>query len=142
MRKLIFGASGGLLLIAVVAYFLIDGKWLSGTDAKPQDQQQLPYKPGEPVPDQAVRVAQDLAADDAQRQRTALTPELEKMLPPGRLLAKGSRLELRKNSWHEDGGYANAQAMLKRPGESEHSLLLAFAKRSGAWRITLAQEIK
>ncbi|MFF4830072.1 hypothetical protein ACFY20_46055 [Streptomyces sp. NPDC001312] len=144
MRKLIFGACGGLLLIAaVVIYFVVDQRSDSDTDsAKPQGRQELPYRPGKPVPAQAADVAQDLVADDVQTQRAALTPEWEKELPPGRLLAKGSRLELRQNSWHEEDGYANAQATLKKPGESAQRVLLAFAQRDGAWRITLAEEIK
>lgn len=143
MRKWIFGVSGGLLLIAVVVYFVVGNRSDSDTDsAKPPGQQELPYRPGKPVPAQVADVVQDLVADDVQTQRAALTPEWEKALPPGRLLAKGSRLELRKNSWHEEGGYANAQATLKKPGESAQRVLLAFAQRDGAWQITLAEEIK
>ncbi|MEU1462558.1 hypothetical protein ABZ467_18080 [Streptomyces sp. NPDC005727] len=143
VRKLIVGVCSGLLLIAVVVYFVVDNRSHSDTDsAKPQGRQGLPYLPGKPIPEQAARAAQDLAADDVQTQRAALTPEWEGALPPGRLLAKGSHLELRKNSWHEEGGYANAQAMLRKPGESAQRFLLAFAQRDGAWRITLAEGIK
>ncbi|MDX2647521.1 hypothetical protein PV341_28930 [Streptomyces sp. PA03-1a] len=142
MRKMILWVSGGILVIVActVTYFVLDGK-SDQADAKSQDQQ-LPYVPGTPIPAQAARTAQNLVANDAKTQRAAVTPELERVLQPGRLFAVGSRLELQKDSWHEEGGFANAQATLDEPGMPVRHVLLAFTTRDGSWRITLIEEIK
>jgi hypothetical protein len=56
-----------------------------------------------------------------------------------RLTAKDAKLRLKDGTWHEEGGYANAQAALKEPGKPTQQVLLGFARSDGAWRIILAE---
>ncbi|MER6028231.1 hypothetical protein [Streptomyces sp. NPDC001851] len=142
MRRSIIGVCGGLLVVALGGYLVVEREVFSEPDAKPAQRQELPYPPGDPVPAQAERTAQDLTAEDERTQRAALVPELEHTLSAGRLLPKGTRLRLWPNSWHEEGGYANAQATLGKPGEPARHVVLAFAQKDKAWRITLVEEVK
>ncbi|MBB4983836.1 MULTISPECIES: hypothetical protein [Streptomyces] len=109
---------------------------------KPPGAPALPYKPGGPLPAQAADAAQDLASSDAATQRAALTPELDQALAAGRLLPEGTRIDLSDDSWHEDNGYANAQATLTKPGKPAQHVLIGFAKRSAGWRITVVEVVK
>ncbi|MFB7447513.1 hypothetical protein [Streptomyces sp. NPDC056194] len=109
---------------------------------KPPGAPALPYKPGGPLPAQAADVARDLASSDAATQRAALTPELDQALAAGRLLPEGTRIDLSDDSWHEDNGYANAQATLTKPGKPAQHVLIGFAKRSTGWRVTVVEVVK
>ncbi|MFF1278716.1 hypothetical protein ACFVZC_35955 [Streptomyces marokkonensis] len=79
--------------------------------------------------------------------RHALTPAAgpgarPEALATGRLLPEGTRIDLKKDSWHENNGYANAQATLTKPGKPAQHILIGFAKRSSGWRITVVEVVK
>ncbi|MFD4942628.1 hypothetical protein ACFVYE_19135 [Streptomyces sp. NPDC058239] len=109
---------------------------------KPPGAPALPYKPGKPLPAQAADAAQDLTSSDPATQRAALTPELDQALASGRLLPEGTRINLSKGSWHEDSGYANAQATLTKPGKPAQHILIGFAKRNAGWHVTAVEVVK
>ncbi|MGF3135558.1 hypothetical protein [Streptomyces albidoflavus] len=144
MRKILLIL--GVVLVAAfgIGYLVLrDDQPPSPPDSgKPPGASALPYKPGKPLPTQAADIAQDLASSDASTQRAALTPELDQALATGRLLPEGTRIDLKKDSWHENNGYANAQATLTKPGKPAQHILIGFAKRSSGWRITVVEVVK
>ena len=100
------------------------------------------YQPGGPVPADAAQLARTLVSADPTAQRGALVPELDQALPKGRLFPERAELTLEDRSWHEQHGFANAMGRLDVPGQPSQRLMLAFAKRDGAWRITLAEVVR
>ncbi|MFE6662422.1 hypothetical protein ACFVFH_02475 [Streptomyces sp. NPDC057697] len=146
MRETPLVLSLGLALVAAagIGYLVLRGDPPPPTTeaGKPSSARALPYKPGGSPPAQATDVVKDLTSRDADTQRAALTPELEKALGAGRLLSEGTRIDLAEGTWHEANGYANVQAALSKPGEAAQHVLIGFAKRSTGWRITVMEVVK
>ncbi|MEU0629159.1 hypothetical protein [Streptomyces sp. NPDC005989] len=141
---LILGLGLALVAAAGIGYLALRGDQphAPAESGKPPGAGALRYKPGGPPPAQAAAVVRDLTSNGADTQRGALTPELDEALVGGRLLPKGTRIDLTRDTWHEADGYANAQATLTKPGEASQQVLIGFAKRSTGWRITVVEVVK
>ena len=125
---------GGFAVLAIAIVLLWPSRGPATVDSL--------YRPGEPVPADAAQLARTLVSADPAAQRGALVPELDQALPKGRLFPERAELSLEDRSWHEQYGFANAMGRLGVPGQPVQRLLLAFAKRDGAWRITLAEMVR
>lgn len=68
--------------------------------------------------------------------RQALTPELNALLPTGRLFPAGTAFTLRPGSWHQAGVYANVSGVLRVPGRSPTQDEIGFVHREGHWLVT------
>ena len=89
-------------------------------------------KPGA-VPLQAAAAVQLLMANGG---RTALTPELNASLPPGRMFPAGTTFTVKQGSWHQSGAYANVSGTLQMPGAAPEPAEIGLVHRDGRWLVT------
>jgi hypothetical protein len=68
--------------------------------------------------------------------RTALTPELNASLPPGRMFPAGTTFTVKQGTWHQAGAYANVSGTLQIPGHSPELAEIGLVHRNGRWLIT------
>ena len=85
------------------------------------------------VPQQAAAAVQLLMAAGG---RTALTPELNASLPPGRMFPAGTTFTIRQGSWHQAGAYANVSGTLRMPGDAPEPAEVGLVHRNGRWLVT------
>jgi hypothetical protein len=85
------------------------------------------------VPTQAAAAVQLLISPGG---RTALTPELNESLPPGRTFPAGTTFTIRQGSWHQAGAYANVSGTLQMPGRAPEPTEIGLVHRNGRWLVT------
>jgi hypothetical protein len=85
------------------------------------------------VPPQAAAAVQLLASA---RGRTALTPELDASLPPGRMFPAGTTFTVKQGSWHQAGAYANVSGTLRMLGDAPEPAEIGLVHRNGRWLVT------
>jgi hypothetical protein len=85
------------------------------------------------VPLQAAAAVQLLMATEG---RTALTPELNASLPPGRMFPAGTTFTVKQGTWHQAGAYANVSGTLQMPGHAPELAEIGLVHRNGRWLIT------
>lgn len=85
------------------------------------------------VPPQAAAAAQLLVSA---RGRTALTPELNASLRPGRMFPARTMFTVQLGSWHQAGAYANVSGTLRLPGHAPELAEVGLVHRSGRWLVT------
>jgi hypothetical protein len=85
------------------------------------------------VPLQAAAAVQLLMATGG---RTALTPELNASLPPGRMFPAGTTFTVKQGTWHEAGAYANVSGTLQMPGHAPEPAEIGLVYRNGRWLVT------
>jgi hypothetical protein len=85
------------------------------------------------VPLQAAAAVQLLMATGG---RTALTPELNASLPPGRMFPAGTTFMVKQGTWHEAGAYANVSGTLRMPGDAPEPAEIGLVHRNGRWLVT------
>ena len=68
--------------------------------------------------------------------RTALTPELNSVLRPGRLFPAGTTFTAKAGSWHQAGAYANVSGTLRVPGHVPERAEIGLIDRGGRWLVT------
>lgn len=70
------------------------------------------------------------------RGHQALTPELNALLPKGRLFPAGATFAAKPGSWHQAGDYANVRGVLRVPGTSPADAEIGLVQRHGRWLVT------
>jgi hypothetical protein len=85
------------------------------------------------VPLRAAAAVQLLMATGG---RTALTPELNASLPPGRMFPAGTTFTVKQGSWHQAGAYANVSGTLQMPGSASELAEIGLVHRNGSWLVT------
>ena len=85
------------------------------------------------IPPQVAAVVQLLVSTQG---RTALTPELNASLPPGRMFPAGTTFTVKQGSWHQAGAYANVSGILQMPGSASESAEIGLVHRNGGWLVT------
>ena len=85
------------------------------------------------IPLQAAAAVQLLMSPGG---RTALTPELNASLPPGRMFPAGTTFTIRQDSWHQTGAYANVSGTLRMPGQAAELAEVGLVHRNGRWLVT------
>jgi hypothetical protein len=68
--------------------------------------------------------------------RTALTPELNASLPPGRMFPAGTTFTVQQGSWHQAGAYANVSGTLQVPRRAPELAEVGLVDRNGRWLVT------
>jgi len=70
------------------------------------------------------------------RRHQALTPELNALLPKGRLFPAGTMFAAKPGSWRQAGDYANVRGVLPVPGTSPADAEIGLVQRHGRWLVT------
>jgi len=70
------------------------------------------------------------------RGRSALSPELNAVLPAGQLFPQGTTFTAAPGGWHRAGAYANLAGTLREPGRAAHRAEIGFVYRHGRWLVT------
>jgi hypothetical protein len=73
------------------------------------------------------------------RGREALTPELNAVLPPGRLFSAGTTFTPQPGSWQQTGAYANITGTLRVPGRSAENAEVGLVHRARRWLVTFEE---
>jgi hypothetical protein len=68
--------------------------------------------------------------------RSAVTPELNAVLPAGKLFPAGTTFTPIPGSWHEVGAYANVTGILRQPGRGPRKAEIGLVHRRGRWLVT------
>jgi hypothetical protein len=66
----------------------------------------------------------------------ALTPELNALLPKGRLFPAGTTFTAKSGSWRQAGNYANVRGVLRVPDTSPADAEIGLVQRHGRWLVT------
>jgi hypothetical protein len=68
--------------------------------------------------------------------RSALTPELNAVLPAGQLFPEGTTFTAAPGGWHRAGAYANLAGTLHEPGHLARRAEIGLVYRHGRWLVT------
>ncbi len=70
------------------------------------------------------------------RGRSALTPELNAVLPAGTLFPAGTSFRQARGTWHQAGAYANVTGLIREPGQAPREAEIGFVHRHNHWLVT------
>lgn len=70
------------------------------------------------------------------RGRSALTSELNAVLPGGQLFPTGTTFTAARGTWHQAGAYANVTGTLHEPGRRALRAEIGLVHRRGRWLVT------
>lgn len=70
------------------------------------------------------------------RGRSALTPELNAVLPAGNLFPAGTTFTQVRGTWHQADAYANVTGLIREPGQVPRKAEIGFVHRHGHWLVT------
>jgi hypothetical protein len=71
----------------------------------------------------------------------AVTPELNSLLPPGRLFPTGATFSATPGGWHQAGAYATETGILHEPGKPSSRVEIGLVRRHGRWLITFEGQL-
>lgn len=91
---------------------------------------------GGAAPPLAITTIRRLTSASAAVERTALTPELNSVLPPRRLFPEGTIFAPSSGSWHQSGAYANVTGTIREPGRPAERVKIGLMLRHGQWFVT------
>jgi hypothetical protein len=136
----------GILVIAVIVAAVIGGGaafWLRHKDAETvrTTSSTTSTLPTGGAPSSAITTIQELTSGGtAAAQRRAVTPELNSLLPAGRLFPAGTTFTPAPHSWHRSGAYANTSGTLKEPGQPAVPVEIGLVLRGGSWLVTFEEQ--
>jgi hypothetical protein len=93
------------------------------------------------APSLAITTIRRLTSADAAVERSALTPELNSVLPPGRLFPAGTVFTPSSASWRQSGAYANATGTIREPDRSAEQVEIGLVLRHGQWFVTFEGQL-
>lgn len=133
---------GVLIAVAVVLAVLAAGTtaFLLQRSA-PSTQATSSQAKGSETPTLAITTIRRLTSASASAQRSALTPELNSVLPPGRLFPAGTIFTPRSDSWHQSGAYANVTGTIREPGRPAGQVEIGLVLRHGQWFVTFEGQL-
>ncbi len=70
------------------------------------------------------------------RGRSALTPELNAVLPAGTLFPAGTSFRQARGTWHQAGAYANVTGLIREPWQAPRKAEIGFVHRRNHWLVT------
>jgi hypothetical protein len=70
------------------------------------------------------------------RGRSALTPELNAVLPAGKPFPTGTTFTQSRGTWQQAGAYANVTGIMREPGHVPSRAEIGLVKRRGHWLVT------
>ena len=71
----------------------------------------------------------------------AVTPELNSLLPTGRLFPIGTTFHATPGGWHQAGAYATETGILHEPGKPPSQVEIGLVRRHGRWLITFEGQL-
>lgn len=93
------------------------------------------------APRSAITTIRRLTSAGAAVERAALTPELNSVLPPGRLFPAGTIFTPSPGSWHQSGTYANVTGTIREPGRPAEQAEIGLVLRHGQWFVTFEGQL-
>jgi hypothetical protein len=94
-----------------------------------------------PPPAVATTVSR-LGSSSIAVQRSALSPQIEKVISSGAAFPAGTRILLVPDTWNATGPYANAHATVSEPGDQAQLYEFGFVNVDGTWLVTFAEPIQ
>ncbi len=91
---------------------------------------------GSAAPALAITTIRQLTSATAAAERSALTPELNSVLPPGRLFPPGTVFTPGSGGWHQSGTYANVTGTIREPGHPAERVEIGLVLLHGQWFVT------
>jgi hypothetical protein len=92
-------------------------------------------------PAAAITTIQRLTSANAATQRSVLTPELNSVLPSGRLFPVGTRFTAGPGSWHRSGVFANVTGTIHTSGHAPVRVEIGLVLRRGHWLVTFEEQL-
>ena len=92
------------------------------------------------APSSAIAAIQRLTSASTPAEHQVLTPELDSLLPPGRLFPRGTTFSPSPHGWHQSGAYANITGTIRSPGRSAVTAEIGLVLRQGHWLVTFEEQ--
>jgi hypothetical protein len=133
------GTRAAVLAVAAVLVVGAAGCGGSGGARDKANQAQVALAPAKPPPPVARLITARLVSRRPSVERRAIAAALSKVLPAGRLLPRGSQLQLDARGWRETGRFADSTGVLRVPGRGANRVEVGFIRTAGGWRVTFVE---
>jgi hypothetical protein len=96
---------------------------------------------GKQTPAAVALVARRLTSNKLRIQRQALSPALNAVLPRGRLLPRGSRIQFDAEGWRVSGRFGNVTGTLLQPNKPTKRIEVGLVRVGSRWRVTFMEAL-